>query len=101
MSGRDRRRLGQRHPGQCLVRFAQRRLAAVTATGEMGLEQDEIVAVERAERVAGDEGIEWLVAHVARPTTSRSRSRPSRIRVLTVPSGCLSRSAISVCVSPA
>src|SRR5206468_1033094 len=101
--------LGRRHGGrrrarerrQRLVGLAQRDRAARTLLSEVSLELDEFLAVERAERVSRRERVEGLVVHVVGLTTSRSRSSASRMRVFTVPSVCLSRSAISVCVSPA
>jgi hypothetical protein len=67
----------------------------------MALELGPLVSVEGAESVRGREGVEGFVIPGLVFTTSRSRSSPSRMRVFTVPSGCLILSAISVWVSPA
>ena len=64
------------------------------------LELSALVPIQSTNRVRRRERVERFVTHERAFTTSRSRSSPSRIRVFTVPSGCLSRSAISVWVSP-
>src|SRR6185503_20327801 len=72
------------------------------AANEVRLEFAPFIRVEAAEHVAGGGRLQLLVRAHAPPSvrTSRILRRPSRIRVLTVPSGCSSRSAISLWLSP-
>src|SRR5438128_1355891 len=86
--------------GPRLARLAERALTA-RAAGQVSLERRALAGLEHIQRVGCDLIVERLVAHAAhRFIISRSRSSPSRIRVFTVPSGRLIRSAISVWVSP-
>ena len=72
---------------------------ALRAARQVSLELHEVIAVQRTGRVDRGQGLEGFVAHVG-VTASRSRASARRMRVLTVPSGCASRSAISRCVRP-
>ena len=97
--GHHGRRLA-REERQRLLGVAQGRRALRASLGEVGLEDHPVLAVEGAEGVARGQRRVRVVVHQGRFATSRSRSSPRRIRVLTVPSGCLVRAAISDCVSP-
>ena len=85
-----------------LAVLRQRALALGAALRQMRLEAREIVAVERAKRVAGRQLAEGLVgrAYGRPPMRPRNFSIPRRMRVLTVPSGCFRRADISVWVRP-
>ena len=100
--GRRRHGPGARADGrQRFHRRADRGQARVASRGQVVLEVDQLLSVQRAERVRRRLRVPGLVVHGRRrPRASRSRSRPVRMRVLTVPSGCVRRSAISVWVSP-
>ena len=89
-----------REERQGLLGLAQGARALRASLGEVGLEDQLVLAIEGAERVACGQGRVRVVIHQGRFATSRSRSSPRRMRVLTVPSGCLVRVAISDWVSP-
>ena len=94
---RGRRRLGQRGGGRPeLVDLGP----AVLARGQVPLERHPFEVVDCVEDVGADQGVHVAVydagavaVHTATPRQSRSRTRPSRIRVFTVGSGTESRSA--------
>src|SRR5829696_7046099 len=73
--------------------------AAVGTTREVLLEQGALALVERVDGVGTGEVVQ-VGAHAGTPIVSRSRMRPSRIRVLAVPGGRSRRRATSVCVYP-
>ena len=73
--------------------------AAVGADGEVLLEGRALGVVERVDRVRTGEVVQ-IGAHAGTPNVSRRRIRPSRMRVLAVPSGRSSRRATSVWVYP-
>ncbi len=99
---------GRRHHGRRLAREEREGLLTVVQSGrtlgtplrEVGLEHHPVLAIEGAQRVTRGQGRVRIVINQGRFATSRSRSSPSRILVLTVPRGCFVRSAISDCVSP-
>ena len=70
--------------------------AAGVAVAQVPLELGALDVVEGVDRVGAREGVD--VAHAPTPIVSRSRIRPSRMRVLAVPTGRSSIVATSVCV---
>src|SRR5262249_55229003 len=104
----DVRRLDRLHPGgqRLQIPLPEDELAAalLAAFGQMGLQLVEIVAVQRAQRVGGEELLQaggvGRRAHAWALNACRSLFIPSRMRDLTVPRGASRRSAICVWVSP-
>lgn len=70
-------------------------LGAGLAVGRVPLEPAALVLVEGVQRVRTRQGVQVGRGHAVTPRQSRRRMRPSRSRVLTVPSGSVSSSATS------
>src|SRR5439155_19451840 len=77
-----RRRLGG-EGGERIGRRQDDGLTLRAAVAQVRFEAHEIVAVERAYHVHRRQRLEGFVVHWVPPSTSRSRSRPRRIRVFT------------------
>ncbi len=75
---------------------------ALRAREEMRLERAPLVLAEHAKRITAGELPQLVVRHAGHSPAiaSLSFSSPDRIRVFTVPSGCCSRSAMSLCDRP-
>src|ERR1035438_3508935 len=83
------------------TRFGESFVALRATGGEMSFERGAFGSIERAEGVGFEKFAELVGgAHVAACNPSRRRLRPLRIQLLTVPSGSLSMSAISVWLRP-
>jgi hypothetical protein len=81
-----------------LTHFAR----AVAARRQMRLERMPLGIAHSAERVGAGQLPELVVRHgwPRPPRASLSFNSPVRMRVFTVPSGCCSRAAMSLCDSP-
>ena len=88
--------LDRRQGGGGLVEAGQLEPAGL-AVGEVALEGGPLDVVDGVDGVGADEGVD-LAHDVVTPRASRIRMRPSRIRVLAVPTGRSSMLATSVCV---
>src|SRR6266567_1773138 len=69
-------------------------LSTGIASGQVPFEELAVVIGQRVEGIRPGEGVE-ILSHVSTPKQSRRRISPSRMRVLTVPSGTVSSSATS------
>ena len=67
---------------------------------QRNLERLGLILVQRAERIGRCLFLHGLVDHSTPPRCSRRRSMPRRMRALMVPSGCCSRVAMSLWLSP-
>ena len=71
--------------------------AALGAGGQVLLEPGALVVVDSIDGVGADQAVD-VVVHRSSPKVSRRRIRPSRMRVLAVPTGMSSITATSLCV---